>query len=87
MITIVRITAPVMPPIVRPPPSLSDSASATFMQVPDHFGKETWFVIALLEKFPHTMKQTYVLLRDISGYKTCRATNLGSRLDAEFPTL
>lgn len=87
MMTMVRITAPVIPPIVRPPPSLSDLASATFMQASDHFGKEIWFRIARLGEFPHRMKHTYVLLRDILRYKTCRAMHLGSRLDAKFPTL
>ena len=87
MITIVRVTAPVIPPIIRPPPSLSDSASATFMQATGHFGKKFWFRIARLENFPHRMKQNYVFLRDISGYKTCRTMHLGSRLDAEFPSL
>jgi hypothetical protein len=42
MITMVRIAVPVMLPIVWPPPSLSDSASATFMQASGHFGKEFW---------------------------------------------
>jgi len=52
MITMVRIAAPVMLPIVRPPPSLSDSASATFMQASGHFGKEFGIRISLLEKNP-----------------------------------
>jgi hypothetical protein len=66
----VKITAPVMSPIVRPPPCLSDSASATFMQASGHSRKEFWSRIARLEKeIPLRMKQKYVLLRDISCYE------------------
>jgi hypothetical protein len=50
MITMVRIAAPVMLPILRPLPSLSDLASATIMQASGHFGKEFWYRISFLEK-------------------------------------